>query len=193
MVLYQEAQHKAQAELDAYVNALCKEGWCVRHLTSLPLAHAVRSQVLRWHPIVPIDFAHRLEQDDVYGDYFIPRGTFVFGNIWAMLHDEKNYGPKPEEFKPERFLRGGVRDPIAAFGFGRRICPGRHMVDDSIFIAVATILKVFTISPAKDDAGMEVPVKASFTSGLLSSPEPFRCAITARSPSAQSLILEGDI
>lgn len=42
----------------------------------------------------------------------------------AILHDEKD-SPDPGKFKPERFIKDGklnpdVRDPDAAFGFGRR-------------------------------------------------------------------------
>jgi hypothetical protein len=38
-----------------------------------------------------------------------------------MLHDEKEFGPKTEEFRPERFFEPGVADPLnIAFGFGRR-------------------------------------------------------------------------
>lgn len=41
-----------------------------------------------------------------------------------MLHDKDDY-PDPFVFKPERFMKDGklnheVRDPLAAFGFGRR-------------------------------------------------------------------------
>ena len=39
----------------------------------------------------------------------------------GMLHDEKVFGPNPEEFIPERFLMAGIPDPgDIAFGFGRR-------------------------------------------------------------------------
>ena len=37
-----------------------------------------------------------------------------------MLHDEQKYGPDTDKFIPERFLVPGVKDPGAAFGFGRR-------------------------------------------------------------------------
>ena len=42
----------------------------------------------------------------------------------AMTHNKEDY-PEPFEFRPERFLQDGklnpnVRDPGAAFGFGRR-------------------------------------------------------------------------
>jgi hypothetical protein len=47
----------------------------------------------------------------------------------AVLHDEATYGPKPDEFIPERWLNKdgeintAMREPSAAFGFGRRSCP----------------------------------------------------------------------
>ena len=106
-----------------------------------------------------------------------------------MLHDEKMFGPNPEEFRPERFLVPGIADPSSiAFGFGRRcghipytqtvdslnmlrycsICPGRHLAEDSIFIVVASILKMYTISLAKDAEGNEIPVVPRFTSGFIS-------------------------
>lgn len=43
-----------------------------------------------------------------------------------MLRNEEDYGPDPDTFNPERFLKDGqlnmdIRDPSnMAFGFGRR-------------------------------------------------------------------------
>jgi cytochrome P450 len=75
----------------------------------------------------------------------------------AILHDPTMY-PDPDAFKPERFINtdGSLRDdPVlnSAFGFGRRICPGRHFVDASFFIVVASILSVFNIEKGKDSDG----------------------------------------
>jgi cytochrome P450 len=66
--------------------------------------------------------------------------------------------PEPEVFKPERFLNadGSLReDPIltSAFGFGKRICPGRHLVDATLFIVVASLFSVFNIERGQDDKG----------------------------------------
>jgi cytochrome P450 len=79
------------------------------------------------------------------------------------LHDPELY-PDPEEFKPERFLNedGSVRDDPTlslVFGIGKRICPGRHFVDATIFIVTASILSVFNVTKAKDENGHEIPVK----------------------------------
>jgi cytochrome P450 len=80
----------------------------------------------------------------------------------AILHDPELY-PDPEEFKPERFLNpdGTVRDDPAlslAFGAGKRICPGRHFVDATVFIVASSLLSVFNVTKAKDENGHEIPV-----------------------------------
>lgn len=102
-------------------------------------------------------------QDDIYNGYFMPAGSMVLSNNWAMLHDSDAY-PDPETFNPERFLKiddsgalvldPDVRDPEdIAFGFGRRMCPGRYMAYDSTWIAVVSMLAVFKIKKAKDERG----------------------------------------
>ena len=73
--------------------------------------------------------------------------------------------PDPDSFKPERFINadGTLRDdPVltSAFGFGRRVCPGRHFVDASFFIVVASLLSVFNI---EKDKGKVSPDAYPFT------------------------------
>ena len=82
----------------------------------------------------------------------------------AILHDPEAY-PDPEEFKPERFLNedGSARDDPTlslVFGIGKRICPGRHFVDDTVFIVASSVLSVFEVTKARDEDGNEIPVKA---------------------------------
>jgi cytochrome P450 len=85
----------------------------------------------------------------------------------ANFHDPEIY-PDPEEFKPERFLNedGTVRDDptlTLVFGIGRKICPGRHFVDATLFIVASSVLSVFTFTKAKDENGHGIPVKAAVT------------------------------
>jgi len=42
------------------------------------------------------------------------------------------------------------------------------MAENSLFIAVATILQLFDISPAKDGEGKDVPPEFDWTSGFFS-------------------------
>ena len=83
----------------------------------------------------------------------------------AILHDPEEY-PEPDEFKPERFLNedGTVRDDPTlslVFGVGKRICPGRHFVYATIYIATSSVLSVFNVTKAKDENGNEIPVKVA--------------------------------
>ena len=46
-----------------------------------------------------------------------------------------------------------VPDPTEAFGYGRRICPGRYFALDVLWLTIANILAAFYIEKAKDDRG----------------------------------------
>ena len=91
----------------------------------------------------------------------------------AILHDEKHY-PDPHTFNPDRFLNpdgaldANMLDPEeAAFGFGRRVCPGQHMAHDTMWIAVASVLVCLEFGKAKDEAGREVEVAEDFVSSFV--------------------------
>ena len=76
-------------------------------------------------------------------------------------------------FNPERFLKEGQLDPnvqdpsIAAFGFGRRKCPGLPLAQDSVWILIAHILAHFKIEPAVDAEGNKIIPTEEYCDGLL--------------------------
>lgn len=72
-------------------------------------------------------------------------------------------------------------------GFGRRICPGRLLVESSVWLTVARSLAVFDISKAVED-GKEVEPDVQFTPGIISHPHPFRASIKPRSKGYEALI-----
>ena len=87
-----------------------------------------------------------------------------------MAHDETRY-PNPHTFIPERFLNddGSLKPNDTehiAFGFGRRICAGRHIADTTVWIAIAKMLAVFKILNPLDENGMEIPVEPRFSNGI---------------------------
>jgi len=188
LVLHPQVQQKAQAELDSVLGDRLPT---FEDKSRLPYVVALCNEVKRWRPPLPLAIPHLLTQDDVYGKYYLPKGSLVIGNAWSILRDERIYGQNTESFQPERFLRSGVPPPIAQFGFGRRICVGRHLADHTFFIMAANLLKMFTISPAKDAMGKELPIPGTYsTRGTVSAPEPFQCSITARSDPIAQLIQE---
>ncbi|KAF9445987.1 cytochrome P450-like protein [Macrolepiota fuliginosa MF-IS2] len=115
------------------------------------------------------------------------------GNTRTILHDPEIYRD-PHEYTPDRFIKDGkldhtVRDPsIAAFGFGRRICPGRFFGDNSLFVLVAHVLTVYHIRPTLDSVGNGIQFTPDVTGGVISHPLPFPCRIVPRSEAAVDLI-----
>jgi cytochrome P450 len=82
MLLFPEAQRKAQEELDEVVGLTRLPEYEDRQ--NLPYINALCKEVLRWHPPFPVGVPHHLTQDDVFGDYFIPAGTIVVANAWWL-------------------------------------------------------------------------------------------------------------
>ncbi|KAJ7723509.1 cytochrome P450 [Mycena maculata] len=159
---------------------------------ALPHVAAVVKETLRWKNVGPIAVPHYLGVEDEYKGYRIPAGSVVVGNTWAIMHDEVTY-PDPYAFKPERFLLNGrlnpaVQDPDAAFGFGRRLCPGRHMATAALWITVASVLATFDITKPLDENGREIEPSYEFDSGFINSPLPFKACIRLRSQQALTLI-----
>ncbi|KAF8874735.1 cytochrome P450 [Infundibulicybe gibba] len=191
MALYPDVQRKAQAELDSVLGKNRLPEFSDRD--SLPYVNAVAKETMRWQNVAPLAFPHLSTSDDEYDGYFIPKGTLIFGNTWSILHDPKIYD-QPLEFKPERFLKDGKIDlsipsaEIAAFGYGRRICPGQYLSDNSLFCTISAVLSVFSVSPALDEHGNPSPIQPEMTTGVISYPVPFRCDIKPRSAAAEKLI-----
>ncbi|KAF8154532.1 cytochrome P450 [Crassisporium funariophilum] len=191
MALYPGAQKKAQAEIDAVVGKNRLPDFDDR--SSLPYINALIKETMRWQLVTPLAVGHMCTNGDEYNGYYIPKGTVVMGNAWSILHDPDVFS-EPLEYQPERYLKNGELDPdarypeVAAFGFGRRICPGRYMSDNSLYAIVSSTLAVYDINRPVDEHGHPLPLKAEVTSGLLSYPEPFKCIIKPRSPIAEALI-----
>ncbi|KAK0469561.1 cytochrome P450 [Desarmillaria tabescens] len=193
-LLYPEVQVKAQAELDAVVGSTRLPNFDDR--PQLPYIEAILLEALRWNPVTPMGIAHRSVKEDIYKGYYIPAGATVIANAWAILHDEKDY-PNPMVFDPDRFIpRDGKKlqpYPAAAFGFGRRICPGRYFALDTAWITIASMASTLSFSKAVDSEGRVVEPSATFRDAFQSSPVPFKCTIKARSAEAQAVINSGGL
>lgn len=147
----------------------------------------------RLPPMHNVGIVHRCVQDDVYKGMFIPKGSLVFPNVLAMSLD-KEY-TDPTVFNPSRFMPksdgGGGEPPFTpAFGFGRRICPGRHLAHASLWISIATIFSTLHISRKKDKDGYDIPLHLEFGSNITNHPKPLPCDISPRSETATQLLEE---
>jgi cytochrome P450 len=189
MLMNPDAQDKAQEEIDRVIGTDRLPTFDDE--PKLPFVSALSKEVFRWQQVAPFAIPHRLMEDDIYNGYFLPKNAIILGNAWAILHDDRLF-PDPFTFKPERFTDPNVdpRVPAAvdyAFGFGRRVCPGRWMAHSFIFIVVASVLSTFRIEKAVRDGRVVEPTGA-YTPGILASPEKFECAIKPRSREAEGLV-----
>ncbi|KAK7446315.1 hypothetical protein VKT23_014521 [Stygiomarasmius scandens] len=195
MLLNPDIQRKAQEELDRVVAKSGPERLPdFKDRESLPYITAIMYEVFRSQPVNPLGIAHLSTEDDVYKGYYIPKGSIVIGNIWAIFHDPKTY-PDPNKFDPDRWVISGptgipeklnphLREPTAHFGFGRRLCAGKHLALSSIWLTIASVLFTYDISKAD---GESEPT-GEYKSSLVNYPAPFKCKITPRSPSHEELV-----
>ena len=128
-----------------------------------------------------------MTSDVEYNNYILPKGSTVVAPHWPISLDPNEY-PNPHIFDPERFLdeekavkgtwfatqRGSV-----AFRFGRRICPGLHVVMRSFAINIACMAWCFDISHPSGVAGKVVDF--AFDSRANSRPLPFEASFRWRS------------
>ncbi|KAH8101908.1 cytochrome P450 [Cristinia sonorae] len=183
-------QARLQAELDTVVGKDRLPDFSDKD--NLPYLQCVISEAIRWGAVTPIGVPHTSVQDDVYDGMYIPKGTTIIANAWAMLHDPQTY-PEPESFNPDRFLTGEGRTPppdprTPLFGFGRRQCPGKDTSGNTIFIALATLFHVFKFSPMTDEEGNPIPIDVNPFEHSVRHPKPFLCKIRPRRPESISLI-----
>ncbi|EIW74019.1 cytochrome P450 [Coniophora puteana RWD-64-598 SS2] len=87
----------------------------------------------------------------------------------AISHNPDKY-PSPFSFSPSRFLDvdGSLlnNEPDYVFGFGRRICPGRHLAKNSLWSAIVRILAAFHVEKAHDAAGNAIEPDPEWTDGV---------------------------
>ncbi|KAG2131395.1 cytochrome P450 [Suillus clintonianus] len=181
MVLFPEIQVKAHTLIDAVVGASRLPTFEDR--SSLQYIDAILRETLRWHPILPLSTPHASVDSDVYEGFYIPKGAAIVPNVWAMSQNEHKY-PNPSQFSPERFLNadGSLNDDTVniAYGFGRRICVGRHLADASLWIAISCLLTTFAFSKRTGANGDAVDFEVEWSSGVAIHPLPFPCSITPR-------------
>ncbi|KAI0036382.1 cytochrome P450 [Vararia minispora EC-137] len=202
--LYPEVQERFHAELDRVVGT--DRLPTLDDRARLPYAEAVCKEALRWVPTIPLAFPHLASQEGVYNQYRIPKGSLVITNIWAMQHDPAKH-PDPMVFRPERYLGPNPEHESwkNAFGFGKRMCPGKNFIDPVLFITITKIAAVFNITKAigPDGKAVEPRVGSSRTGNfpygmrfcarlrltvVHSGQDPFPCNIQPRSEAVLRMV-----
>ncbi|QKX54804.1 uncharacterized protein TRUGW13939_01893 [Talaromyces rugulosus] len=190
LMLNPDVQRRAHEEIDRVVGSDRLPAAADR--AQLPYIDAIVKETMRWHPIAPLGLPHKSDVDEVVEGYLIPKGAIIVANIWSFTHDPSVYH-NPSTFNPSRFLTETPEpDPRdVAYGFGRRICPGRLFADNFLFLTIAQTLAVFSISQPRDNAEAAAGEQVvDFEPGIISRPVEYQCALKARSARHEQLIRE---
>ena len=116
----------------------------------LPYLHAVVREAMRIHPSLGTGLPRIVPPGgvEICGRYF-PGGTEVIMNQNAVQFDRGVFGEDSEQFIPERWIRDGERVAanmerhILQFGYGKRICIGRHITNTEMYKLLPTVLRDF--------------------------------------------------
>lgn len=169
-------------------------------IRNLPYLRALCKEVLRWRPVAVLGGTpHASSEDDYYRGFYIPKGTVILGNSWAINLNPEYY-PDPDKFNPLRFLDGDV-DPASlpylehlekynvtslahpsksghsSFGWGRRICPGAELASNTLLITLSRLLWGFDVRPVPG----VVYDTLDYTNGFNIRPRDLRVSIQVRS------------
>ncbi|KAG1743803.1 cytochrome P450 [Suillus lakei] len=175
MILHPHVQERAHDLIESVVGV--KRLPTFQDRPTLPYVDAILRECMRWRPVFPFAIMHAAVESDVY------KGATITPNVWAMCHNEEKYR-NASEFNPDRFLNtdGTLTDDTVSivWGFGRRICPGRHLAEASLWSSMACLLAIFKFSKAKDEIGREIELKPQWSGWITVRPLPFPCSVTPR-------------
>ncbi|KAL2759304.1 hypothetical protein ACRALDRAFT_1054550 [Sodiomyces alcalophilus JCM 7366] len=196
-LLYPDIVRGAHEELDRVVGSDRMPDFSDE--PNLPYIRGIAKETLRWRASTKIGTCHATTQDDWYKGYFIPKGSVIVLNWWAIHMDEKRW-KDPERFDPTRYIddplteaesmaqpNANLRDHFT-FGAGRRNCPGVHIAHNSLFINIARIFWAFNIRKSVDADGIVREPSTAAEPGFLLTPVKFPCHFEVRSEKHAKLI-----
>ncbi|KAF8258897.1 cytochrome P450 [Lactarius quietus] len=178
MITYPEVQNQAHAELDEVVGSARPPTFA--DIPSLPYIRAMVKETLRWSLTVPFGGPHIPIADDWYEGTFIPKGTVCLQNMRVINSEPEVFGSSAAEFDPARYLDDrcqvkvldGREEGHMAFGFGRRVCPGRFVAEGTLAIDIATLLWAMRFE-RPEGARSELDVRTIAHAGITARPLPF--------------------
>ncbi|PQE14708.1 Cytochrome P450 protein [Rutstroemia sp. NJR-2017a BBW] len=153
MMMFPSVQTEAHEEIDRLVGSRIPV-W--EDLENSPYFRSMIKEVWRWRPPVSLGHPHIITRDIEYKGMLLPKGSRIHLNAWAIGHDPQRH-EDPDRFWPQRYLDDttttqqsiNLADPTKrdhfAFGAGRRVCPGMHVAERSLALAIMRILWAFDI------------------------------------------------
>lgn len=171
MVLFPHVLEAAREEIDRVVGPDRLPSWSDRE--ALPYMRAIVEETYRWAPVGLTAVPHATARDDEYNGYTIPKGAMIQVNVYHLNHSGaaiESGSKDPREFDPTRFTdeetlqeQNSVSAESATrkhftFGTGRRVCPGFHVAQRGLFVALSRMVWGFNFGKKLDQNGNEIPI-----------------------------------
>ncbi|KAF2729756.1 cytochrome P450 [Polyplosphaeria fusca] len=198
MTQYPEVQKKAQAEIDACIGTDRSPTWS--DFPQLPYINMIIKEAHRWRPVLPLGVVHGLAEDDTYANYHLPRNSTIILNVWALHNDAKKY-PDPENFIPERYANHPHLAPYYSssaeaenrdhlgYGASRRICPGIHLAERGLFIAIAKLLWAFEFR-TKEGGENDVSAETGSSQGFMHCVKDYNAEVIVRGEQRRKTVMK---
>jgi cytochrome P450 len=203
LITHPHVLRTAQSELDTVIGPSRTPSFADE--AHLPYIRALAKEILRWRPVAVLGGTpHASTEADTYNGYYIPSGTTILSNSWAINLNPLYY-PNPHHVNPLRFLSDseiptynpnnsdvekGHPHPSklghSSFGWGRRICPGAELASNSLYIALAKLIWGFDILPIE---GRTYNIY-KYTEGFNIRPQKFECIVRVRSEAHRKVLIE---
>ncbi|KAJ6094276.1 hypothetical protein N7467_003121 [Penicillium canescens] len=190
---YPDIQQAAHDEIDQVVGY--SRSPVFADANDLPYIRAICKEILRIRPLASLSIPHYTTADICYKGRTIPKNSTIAMNQYALHYDPSLF-PDPESFRPERYLRHPKGAALYAassdsygrdhwdFGAGRRICPGMHLAENSMFITIAKILWAFElVAPGEVDLSHD-----AYETGTMTIPKPFAVEFFCRNQKIEQVL-----
>ncbi|XP_063596349.1 probable cytochrome P450 49a1 isoform X2 [Penaeus indicus] len=161
------AQAKLQEELDEVLGRDHTAPVTPQQLARLSYTKACVRETLRVFAVAGF-VARELHKDLVLDGYHVPKGTYIFASQFESGQNEEAF-PNPDQFTPERWLRGnrgeegsgqsagvgvgvgagvGVKNQFASipFSVGPRKCIGSRIAQQEVYVLLARLLQRYNVS-----------------------------------------------
>ncbi|KAH8125250.1 hypothetical protein FP744_10005524 [Trichoderma asperellum] len=194
MAMNPEIQQRAQQELDRVVGPSRLPTW--EDQPNLPYTRALIKELHRYSPILTFSFPHLSTDEFVYQGYTIPKNTLLLPCADNLTRDRTRYDDV-KAFQPERFLGDDLEAHLSArqsdfrkrdhvnYGFGRRMCPGIQVAENSLFIQISRFLWAFDTMPKPGAPPLDM---TDTEEQLTRKPKPFKVNIAPRSDAILQVI-----
>ncbi|XP_018416380.1 PREDICTED: cytochrome P450 3A9-like isoform X1 [Nanorana parkeri] len=176
LATHPDVQQKLQEEVDLYLPNKASPTYDI--LMQMEYLDMVIQETLRMYP--PAGRVERVSKKTVeINGVTIPRGMVCMIPAY-VLHNDPEYWPEPEEFRPERFSKENRENhtpyTFLPFGDGPRNCIGMRFAMLSMKVATAAILQHFICRPCK---ATMIPMELS-TQGFMQPKKPIILKFVSR-------------